>query len=218
MSAKVLQMVSSAFFVSAVPTHTVQAAVARLGFDAIRNLVLAIEVFQAHSGRIGAKALERHQTHSLEVARLAASCFDDRKQAARAFTAGMLHDIGELIMAAAMPNTWRRLRNEAPTEAARYDLEQQLTRSTHAQLGAYLLGLWGVYDDVVGAVAHHHRPSAEASINPLTVAVHLAETFAQCRTADRTMAALDPGLADDERARELVGSMIHKMTHLLEAA
>ena len=61
-----------------------------------------------------------------------------------------------------------------------YKAEQELFGVTHAEVGAYLLGLWGVGEAIVEAVAFHHRPSAcgDQAFSPLT-AVHVANALAE---------------------------------------
>jgi HD-like signal output (HDOD) protein len=80
------------------------------------------------------------QRHSILAAHVARSMFKDKRRAEDAFMAGMLHDIGHLILLA------------CPAAA-----QSEIIRP--ALLGAYLLGLWGIPYSVVEAVAHHDDPS-----------------------------------------------------------
>jgi putative nucleotidyltransferase with HDIG domain len=82
-----------------------------------------------------------------------------RGDEANAFTAGLLHDVGKLLLA-----TYRRDDMARIIEAANgggrsfHAVELELLGLTHTELGAYLLGLWGLPDTVVEAVAFHHAP------------------------------------------------------------
>jgi hypothetical protein len=103
----------------------------------------------------------------------------DREQAAAAFLAGMLHDIGKLILAVNFSDAYRALLKEVP-EASRERLakEREVIGTTHAEIGAYLMGLWGMEPAILMAIAFHHTPleSWETAVGPLT-AVHLANGF-----------------------------------------
>ena len=74
--------------------------------------------------------------------------------------AGMLHDIGKLVLAANLPDQYNkalalvREKNVSPCEA-----EQEVFHGTHAEVGAYLMGLWGIPDPIIEAIAFHHTPS-----------------------------------------------------------
>jgi HD-like signal output (HDOD) protein len=93
-----------------------------------------------------------------------------------AFTAGLLHDIGSLVLLYAAPPDYMRAlerKNELNGDAAA--AEREIFGVTHAEVGAYLLGLWGIPFPIVEAVAFHHRPNEVApEARPLVAAVHIA--------------------------------------------
>ncbi len=96
-----------------------------------------------------------------------------------AFTAGLLHDIGRLVLASSEPRQYQQVVARAGGhEDLVCEAESQVIGSTHAEVGAYLLGLWGLPGSIVEAVAFHHRPreSTRATFCPLT-AVHVAEAL-----------------------------------------
>src|SRR5262249_53086902 len=84
--------------------------------------------------------------------------------------AGLLHDIGKLILAAHVPEAYRDVLARAAQEGQPlWQVERAALGATHADVGAYVLGLWGIPDPVVEAVAWHHRPSdCPAGFGPLT--------------------------------------------------
>jgi HD-like signal output (HDOD) protein len=92
------------------------------------------------------------------------------------FSAGLMHDIGEMALAACRPGLWR----DAPADEG---LDQQRARfgADHARAGAYLLGLWGLPAQVVDAVARHHESPDPACA--LQAALALAESVASMRQA-----------------------------------
>jgi len=184
MAAKILQMVNSAFFGLYRRVNDVKDAVLLLGLDAIKALVLSINVFSAFNPRqmpfLDVAALWEHSLATGGYAKqIAACCGQGRDQATAAFLAGMLHDIGKLILAANFSDAYRRLL-EAPPAAAgqRLERERETLGTTHAEIGAYLMGLWGLEPAILTAIAFHHRPldSQTASFGPLT-AVHAANGF-----------------------------------------
>jgi putative nucleotidyltransferase with HDIG domain len=92
-----------------------------------------------------------------------------------AFTAGLLHDIGKLILAANAEEDYRKVIEEA--DASRIPLwaaEKERFGTTHAQIGAYLFTLWGFPDAVVRAVENHHNLEGIEKFSP-AVAIHAAQ-------------------------------------------
>ena len=78
-----------------------------------------------------------------------------------AIVAALLHDIGKLVLAYKMPDRFARLLARAQAEEKPlYQVEEELWGITHAEVGAYLLGLWGLPLRVTEAIAYHHAPSA----------------------------------------------------------
>jgi putative nucleotidyltransferase with HDIG domain len=209
MSAKVLQLVNSAFFGLGRRISTVQEAVSYLGFRMIQHVVLATEIF-AGSGldpRSGL-SLEGLRDHAVLTAAIARRILGgDRKQAEDAWAAGLLHDVGKLVFATELPEhlaTAAAAAREAQQPLFR--AEQELFGVTHAEVGAYLLGVWGLPYSVVEAVAHHHVPERvrKPGLDAVT-AVHVANALAhECERSGETVcnAALNfeylalAGLAD----------------------
>lgn len=184
MTAKILQMVNSAFFGLYRRVTDVQDAVRLLGLDAIRALVLSINVFSAFDARrmpsFDGEALWRHSLTVGGFARqIALQATGDRSAAAAAFLAGMLHDVGKLILAVNFSDAYREVL--AVPEGAGGDAlarEAEAIGTTHAEIGAYLMGLWGLAPGILTAIAFHHRPldSGETGFGVLT-AVHAANAF-----------------------------------------
>jgi putative nucleotidyltransferase with HDIG domain len=184
MTAKILQMVNSAFFGLYRRVGDVQDAVMLLGLDAIRALVLSIHVFSAFNTRrmpfFDAEGLWRHSLtvggYARKIAQLALA---DRAAATAAFLAGMLHDVGKLVLAVNFSDAYRSLLEEAVAAPGdRLAREREAIGTSHAEIGAYLMGLWGLEPEILTAIAFHHRPmeSRVTSFGALT-AVHLANGF-----------------------------------------
>jgi putative nucleotidyltransferase with HDIG domain len=173
MTANIMKMVNSAFFGARQPIMTTARAVAYLGMDTLGALVLGHSVFKSgHPTGIAGFSLERLWDHSLQTgiaARSIALCEKfPSAEAEKAFLAGVLHDVGKIVFAT---------RRVAPTDIAEGSEHRAAQMDAHhAEVGAYLLGLWGFPNTIVEAVALHHRPSA-SSVKGLSLAglVHIAD-------------------------------------------
>jgi HD-like signal output (HDOD) protein len=93
------------------------------------------------------------------------------------FTAGLLHDLGELILASELSSEYKTIAAIAESEnISTWDAEFKVLGCSHAELGAYLLGIWGLPVPVVEAVAWHHHPSISPLSQPCPlVTVHIAD-------------------------------------------
>jgi putative nucleotidyltransferase with HDIG domain len=169
-SAQILHVANSAFFAAAAKSDSIEHAVNRLGTETVRSLVLAAEVFGSGNQPEGVSDawLLAQRDHAIAAAMLARQIVPDRARRDQAFLAGLLHDIGELI-------------TPSRAAAAGATTPADVPGGSHAELGAYLLGLWGLPDPIVEAVALHHRPAA-AEPSPgldVLVAVHVTEGLLQ---------------------------------------
>lgn len=182
MCAKVLQIANSAFFRLPRSISKVKEAVIYLGFTTIKQVLLTAEVFSMAAGRPSCKglSLDRLQQHSLLVANIAAGFFDDRQLKDDAFSAGLLHDIGKLVLAVELPDHVAQVVQLVRAEGvSMHDAELRLFGATHAEVGGYLLGLWGLPYTMVEAAANHHAPErVECRGLELVSAVRIADVLA----------------------------------------
>jgi putative nucleotidyltransferase with HDIG domain len=181
--AKLLQLVNSSFFQLARRITSVEYAVIYLGLNMVKNLVLSVELFEAAKSKPGGLSVDLLQRHSLATANLAARLLGPKEKSEDAFMAGLLHDIGKLIFAQEYPEQLERIRTAMRTdERPEFILEQELAGVSHAEIGAYLLGLWGLPDSIVQAVAHHHTAHRMAGsrfdvLSATYIANHLANEY-----------------------------------------
>ncbi len=186
MTAKILQLVNSAYFGVRGRVSTPEQAVNLLGLDTIQSLVLTVHIFSGFSPLDGSLfRMDRVWAESLATGTLARAIAKAEGMPAltvdQSFTAGLLHDIGILVLAANMFDRYNAMLKAACEQQVPFwELEQQEFQANHGEIGAYLLGLWGLNDPIVEAVAFHHRPSAceGATFGPLT-AVHVANSLQQ---------------------------------------
>jgi HD-like signal output (HDOD) protein len=182
MTAKILQWVNSAFFGIRRHVSSPTQAASLLGLDTVRSLVLMVGVFSQRPGAslppaFSLDALWHHSMVCGACAQAIGKCESMKdRESSEAFTAGLLHDAGKLAL------VWN-CQDEYKAVLARVDdgrqtvvqAEQEVFGATHAQVGAYMLGLWGLPDPIVEAVAFHHSPDEcpGVAFAPLT-AVHVA--------------------------------------------
>jgi HD-like signal output (HDOD) protein/CheY-like chemotaxis protein len=186
MSAKVLQLVNSAFFGLAKKITNVKNAVAYLGMETIKNLALASEAFRVFQpgSRIPQSVYESLESHAQRTAAIATLLPIDPKARDVTVVAALLHDIGALILASKMPDQFCAAQSlAAQRQCKSFETEQELLGTSHAEIGAYLLGLWGIPNLAIEAIAHHHQPARISHSGfDITVAVYVADLLAHQET------------------------------------
>lgn len=184
MTAKILKLVNSAFFCLPCEISRASHAVKLLGLDTLRTLVLTAHVFeQFQSQLLTAEDVQQISDHSLEVShsarKIALLEHADQRTQDESFTAGLLHDAGKLILASTLEEQYRKvLEHTEKFGVGLYTAERELLGCCHAQVAAYLFGLWGLPSPIVEAVAWHHDPTGSLSVkfSPLA-AVHVASAY-----------------------------------------
>ena len=185
MSVKVLQIVNSALFNLARPVSHPADAARFLGIDTIKALVLTAGIFsQFHGPALASLPLDQLQRHSLEVAQVARAIARRSRLAQHdaddAFLAGVVHDIGKLILVTKDAEMYERALKVAHAEQLDpCAVEREAFGASHGEIGSYLLWLWGLPDPVIEAVAFHHEPAkCLASGISVPVVVHAADALA----------------------------------------
>lgn len=166
--AKILRIVNSAFFARGSIVRDVRTATARVGLDLLRALVLTE---RAACGMPVAR-LEKIQAASLDAAGVACQIVAPTDQRT-AFTAALLCDVGTLVLEQGAPDETQAVYEYASENCVPiYIAEKELLGSSHADVGGYVLGLWGVPPVIVDAVLGHHELGRDPS--GLSAAVHVA--------------------------------------------
>jgi HD-like signal output (HDOD) protein len=183
MATKILQLANSAFIEIRGRVHSLRQAVSLIGIDNVRTLTLSIHIFSHFDARSAiASEVASLWEHSAAVAslakRIAALESGSKTMAEESFAAGLLHDVGKVILLSERPKEYGEIRKRLEEGAALEDVEIELLGCSHAQLGGYLMSIWGLPTSLVQAIACHHRPSlaAETGFSALT-AVHCADAL-----------------------------------------
>jgi HD-like signal output (HDOD) protein/CheY-like chemotaxis protein len=199
MTAKVLKVANSTTNPQNRVTDIVYAT-HMIGLENLKSFVLAAELFDKVSdeAKLNAFDIDALWHHGLTVGeysmRIAEFQGADKQTVDASYTAGLLHDIGLLILATKLPKDFAAVLECAKTTGSTlYQAERKTLGVTHAEIGAYLLDLWGLHDNVVKAISHHFFPSGDEhdiysfqedeDFSPLT-AVHSANYF--CEEAEAT--------------------------------
>jgi len=222
MSAKILQLVNSAYFGLPREISHPSEATMFLGVDLIRGLVLMAHVFTQFDGaRMAAFSIDRLMEHSWLTGVVARGLAGAEKLDARtcdhAFLAGLLHDIGKLILMANLPQLYQDVLKTVETRrAALSEVEADEIGTNHAELGAYLLGLWGLPDPVVEAVAFHHHPTeCESDHCGVSTLVYAASELEKIKDSLAGTTALPPA-ALQELARAGAGPHLDRWRELAQ--
>jgi len=162
MCAKVLQLVNSSFIGLGRTISDVEQAISYLGLNLLKNLTLVVQVFnvrplnEAH--RLHVHRLQRHGLMVGGIARRLVA--DDQRLSDDAFMAGILHDIGKLVLLDHNPDLYDLVHQKARmSRRPVHDIEREALGVTHAEIGGFLLGIWGLPYPIVEAAANHHEPS-----------------------------------------------------------
>jgi putative nucleotidyltransferase with HDIG domain len=152
-------MVNSAFFRRGRRITSIDQAVSYLGLSAVRALVLSAEIFELWSTKATTLDLERLQQHCHVTMGVAHTLTAGTPLADDALLAALLHDIGYWVLVHERPRELEQARVRAVERAIpMHESERQTIGASHAEIGAYLLGIWGLPYRIVEAVAHHHTP------------------------------------------------------------
>ena len=181
MTAKILQLTNSALLGIRFPVSDPLQAVSLLGLELIRALVITIHIFapfeKLELAELDMGLLWKHQLVTAKLARSIAQAERAPKPIVDdSFTAGLLHSLGKLALASAMPAAYGEILREAKAGRELREVERERLHCTHSEVGAYLAGIWGLPNPIVEAIAWHHTPEASGSrgFSPL-IAVYAAD-------------------------------------------
>ena len=218
-SAKLLQLVNSAFFGLSRTVSDIAEAVSFLGLDVVRDLTLTLEAFTCSDVPSALQpALHGIADRSFAVASVAREIAEPSDRDA-AYTAGLLLDVGYVVIAARMPEAFSSVA-AGQTPEPRTDRERREIGADHAAIGAFLLSEWGLPTHVTSSVAWHHEPAASGSGEmDLAATLNVADALTDELTGDGWNAgtSLDTDYLEQIGAAELLPEWREAAQRVMEA-
>src|SRR5262249_3563461 len=147
-TAKLLQVANSAYFALPTAVTSPSEAIAHLGLEHVKGMILIAHLFSAFEAEKQAHfAAQKLWDHSMTVARFARAIAQyecGRKELAdAAYSAGLLHDLGKFILAANCPKKYNAaLESAARAKTSFVEAEELVLGTTHAEIAACILGTW----------------------------------------------------------------------------
>ena len=178
LTGKVLKIVNSSYFGLSKPIISIKHAVVFVGLNTVRHLAMTIAAIGSLPRENDAGFdMDEYLQHSLctgAVSRmLAGRCGVPKRTAADFFVAGLLHDIGRVVLAVYRPEEFRRVLT-APGDYPQHVLERQIFGFDHADVGAMLVARWNLPKEVVNAVAEHNNFDRTSSSTAISDCVHVS--------------------------------------------
>jgi HD-like signal output (HDOD) protein len=185
MAAKILQLANSAFIGAHSQVSSLREALSLIGAETVRSLTLSIYVFSQFDRHSSASAyLPLLWEHSVAVAalaqRIAVEETGSKQLGEECFTAGLLHDVGKIVLISELPAEYLRVIKQMDTNTRSVRAsEMEFVGCLHEQVGAYLMSVWGLPASIIEAVQFHHAPSEalRTGFSALT-AVHCSDVIA----------------------------------------
>jgi putative nucleotidyltransferase with HDIG domain len=182
--ATILKLVNSAYYGLRKKVDSLKVAVSLLGFEEIANLVMSAQVFQnlgGYKNKLGLdlKAFWRHSVGTGFVARSVAKKLQTESETA--FLAGMLHDLGKVVLDRFFPDYYIQVMNLVKGgEMSIGQAEEEILGLTHAEVGGQLASEWKFSENLQNVIMYHHAPESARRYQRLVGLVHLADAI--CRT------------------------------------
>jgi putative nucleotidyltransferase with HDIG domain len=226
LAARLLRIANGAFYAVRGKVTSIPQAVTLLGFGRVRDLVLGLSVWGALEG--SSAAARRFRTrlwmHSSMVAAAARMlAVRTRGDEANAFTAGLLHDVGKLVLGLRLGESYWELLEDAGDDGGAAAVETASFSCDHATVGAWLLQLWGMPPELVDPVAFHTAPLMPElgldTINIVAVAdrlLHATDASSGTARADvlEDLRATVPGIVDGDTWREIWAGLFKEQQSL----
>ena len=218
----VLRLANSAYFGFPRKVSTVTQAIVVLGFETVKSLATGASVFRALNARGGDGLDPRSFFHHSLVTAMAARVLVERsspQKAGTAFSAGILHDLGKLVIAEFLPEACGPIHESLAAGRSLEEAETAALGMTHSEIGAWFTGRWNFPEELAATVRWHHEPAEPKEHREYVAAVHLGDIIAYRTGAPGTdrVAAPEPHaaalqeLAVDETALEEIANVVAGM-------
>ncbi len=221
LTSKVLRLANSAFYGIPRTISSVNSAIVILGFNTVRSLVLSASVVKIFPGRADNNGFDRKAfwKHSFMVgmtSRMLAQMYRKKKMVdvEIAFSAGLLHDVGKLILEQFAGDDYLPVIAEARKQGLPlYQLEKTMLGLTHADISAMLIEKWQMPNELREPILYHHFPTDAGEHLDVALLIHIAnylchkkglgsmdeEPFGPLHTdAEQLLTALGPSLEEIE--------------------
>jgi putative nucleotidyltransferase with HDIG domain len=181
LASRVIRLVNSAFYGFPGRIQTISHAISLLGFSTVHNVVLTTSVMSAFAGSDNSDDsldLQQFWLHSIAVGSFAktAARLLHRGNPEEAFVAGLLHDVGKLVMLNHLPKEYRKVLTQRTVEKCSLrQAERRNLGTDHAEVGAWLARLWNMPEGLQRAIGGHHAPGEDE----LCMVVHLGDILAR---------------------------------------
>jgi putative nucleotidyltransferase with HDIG domain len=183
MVSKLLKLVNSSFFGFSSRITSVVHAIMILGFNTVLNAVLSMAVIDAFRVRkykskgLDLETLWRHAISVAVIARHMGRSIGGQSHE-YAFSAGILHDIGKIVMAIFFAERFIELQQSAQALDGDYlEAERRHFPIGHASLGAIMAGHWKLPDELTHVIAHHHHPVPMGKTDNMVMLIHAADAL-----------------------------------------
>jgi putative nucleotidyltransferase with HDIG domain len=214
-TAEVLRRCNSVYFAGAEPVQGISEAVSRLGFEELHKLVTAIFASNAILRPGRHSFVDVLWDHSASVA-VAASVLAEQfeESAMTAFTAGLLHEVGKVIMITVDEENYvQAVQTSGMFKRPIYVTEKELFGFDHAEVGACLLERWSLPPNIVAAILHHHQLEGAAPFERLSAVICLANVLSH--STGGIFAAMPKELPNAAEAMEILNATPGKVFELL---
>lgn len=182
MSSRILHLVNSAFYGVRSESSSISHAIMIMGFNAVKNAVVSVAILDTFSFK------DRYQNfniaefwgHAVSVAVLSKQLAERSRLVAPedAFIAGLLHDIGKIIMLKYFKEDFGKVwKTMQETKCSFADAEQEVASIDHVQIGAYLARKWQLPEHIIQAIAGHHYYISSSQSTGLIESLMLADAL-----------------------------------------
>ncbi len=196
---RILKLVNSSFYGFKSKIANIDRAIILLGFNTIRNAIISVAVLDAFSMKkinVEGFDIKEFWAHSVAVAVISRYLSAITRSCAPedAFTAGLLHDIGKIVIAQYFPDIFKKILESIKINSISfYEAEKKEIPINHARLGTYLAKKWKLPDSLSDTIRYHHAVKKNVTDSNLLMVVHTADIITN-ECLDNTEPELDSSL------------------------
>ncbi len=182
LTAKVLNLVNSAYFGMPQEVTSINRAIILLGMNTIKNLALSAEVLSSFNPAKGALFnVDKFWEHSLACAisskLIAKRIVKDPVKQEEYFIAGLIHDIGKIFLIKHFPRDYFSMAKKIETFDKLIHKEKKIFTMDHAEVGALIAEKWALPGDLINSIRHHHDKTIKEETSPLPATVYISNIY-----------------------------------------